>query len=107
MYSCNKPAKSSGQYGGGGFSLFDFDNMPDFEPLQAALALLQAKVFSAPHEQHGGYGGYDEVPHEQVSEQPEQEVTPQLRAERMVMGLTKLLSVSDYCLYSPLTITST
>jgi hypothetical protein len=97
-------AKKSGQYngGGGGFSMFDFDNLPDFEPLQAVLSLLGGLPYSAPPDQlGGGYGQREQQQQrkqgeeEQGEEEEEGEMTPRQRAEHKVAGLEKLLSVSD------------
>lgn len=68
--------------------MFDLDNLPDFEPLQAALSLLSGELPPpADHYQH-------HYQHQrQQQEQEVEEVTPRQRAERVLTGLEKLLAV--------------
>jgi hypothetical protein len=90
-------AKKNGQYGGGGgFSLFDLDNLPDFEPLQAALSLLQGKP-APTAQQFGGYGNEIQQNEPEQNNSEQEQLTPQRRTEYIMSGLDKLLSVSKDC----------
>ena len=87
-------AKISGKFGGGGgFSLFDFDNLPEFEPLQAVLTFLKGEEWAA-GSSHLNYGNYADTDsgNQEEEQQSLTPTSPQI-VENKLKGLDKLLSV--------------